>query len=114
MARRGYDGRMKMMVIYLVIMGAGIALGYRSKRLKAHSRSRSLFQNACLLIILFLLGHQLGTDEEVVKAATSMGLVGLALSLSAMAGSFGIVLLLMTLTVNLIQLTLTGFFRKEG
>ncbi len=85
---------MKIMLIYLVIMGAGIALGYRSKRLKSASRGRSLFQRACLLVILFLLGHQLGSDEEVVNAATSMGLTGLLLSLAAMAASFGVVLLL--------------------
>ena len=85
---------MKIMLIYLIIMGAGIALGWRCRGLKAKSKNRSIFQRACLLIILFLLGHQLGADEEVASAATSMGLIGLILSLAAMAGSFAVVLLL--------------------
>lgn len=84
---------MKIMLIYLVIMGSGIALGYKSS-ISSKSKARTRFQTACLWIILFLLGHQLGANEEVASSVSSMGLTGLAISLAAMAGSFGVVLLL--------------------
>ena len=84
---------MKILLIYILIMGAGIALGYKTNFSSA-SRSRDLFQKACLLIILFLLGHQLGANEDVAASMTSMGLTGLLLCLAAMAGSFLVVLLL--------------------
>ncbi len=84
---------MKILLIYILIMGAGIALGYKTG-FSSKSRSRSRFQTACLLIILFLLGHQLGGNEDVAASVTSMGLTGLLLCLAAMAGSFFVVLLL--------------------
>ena len=84
---------MKILLIYILIMGAGIALGYKT-RFSSKSRTRDLFQKGCLLIILFLLGHQLGANEEVANSMTSMGLTGLLLCLAAMADSFVVVLLL--------------------
>ena len=85
---------MKIMLIYLCIMGAGIALGYKGKGFSSKSAARSRFQTACLLVILFLLGHQLGANEEVAAAVGTMGLTGFCLSLSSMAGSFVVVWLL--------------------
>lgn len=84
---------MKILLIYIAIMGAGIALGYKT-RFSSQSKLRSRFQTACLLLILFLLGHQLGADEAVSASMTSMGLTGLLLCLAAMAGSFVLTLLL--------------------
>ena len=81
---------MKILLIYILIMGAGIALGYKT-RFSSKSRTRDLFQKGCLLIILFLLCHQLGANEEVANSMTSMGLTGLLLCLAAMAGSFVVV-----------------------
>ena len=83
---------MKIMLIYLVIMGTGIALGYKSRTFSSKSKARSRFQTVCLWIILFLLGHQLGANEEVAASVSSMGLTGLVLSLAAMTGSFLVVL----------------------
>ena len=71
---------MKILLIYILIMGAGIALGYKTG-FSSKSRSRDLFQKGCLLVILFLLGHQLGANEEVASSMTSMGLTGLLLCL---------------------------------
>ena len=85
---------MKIMAVYLCIMGAGIALGYKDKRFSSKSAARSRFQTVCLLLILFLLGHQLGADEEVAASAGTMGLTGLCLGLASMAGSFVVVWLL--------------------
>lgn len=84
---------MKILLIYILIMGAGIALGYKTG-FSSKSRFRDLFQKGCLLVILFLLGHQLGANEEVASSMTSMGLTGLLLCLAAMAGSFIVVLAL--------------------
>ena len=84
---------MKILLIYIAIMGAGIALGYKT-RFSSKSASRGRFQTACLLVILFLLGHQLGADPAVASSMTSMGLTGLLLCLAAMAGSFVLTLLL--------------------
>ena len=85
---------MKIMIIYLCIMGAGIALGYRSDGFSSKSAARSRFQTVCLLLILFLLGHQLGANEEVAASVGTMGLTGLCLGIASMAGSFVVVWLL--------------------
>ena len=85
---------MKILLIYGCLMAAGIVLGYKSKRFAKESKGRSMFQTACLLVMLFLLGHQLGGNQDVAASMTSMGLIGLILCLSAMAGSFVVVLLL--------------------
>ena len=69
---------MKILLIYIAIMGAGIALGYKSN-FSSKSASRGRFQTACLLVILFLLGHQLGADPAIASSMTSMGLTGLLL-----------------------------------
>ena len=84
---------MKILLIYILIMGAGIVLGYKTG-FSSKSRSRDLFQKGCLLVILLELGHQLGANEEVASSMTSMGLTGLLLCLAAMAGSFIVVLAL--------------------
>ena len=84
---------MKILLIYAALMGAGILLGYKS-HFASKSRSRSLFTNACLLLIMFVLGHQLGANKEVASSITSMGLMGLALCITGMAGSFLVTLLL--------------------
>ena len=84
---------MKILLIYIAIMGAGIALGYKTY-FSSKSASRGRFQTACLLVILFLLGHQLGADPAIASSMTPMGLTGLLLCLAAMAGSFVLTLLL--------------------
>ena len=51
---------MKILLIYILIMGAGIALGYKTK-FSSKGRTRDLFQKGCLLIILLCLAAMAGS-----------------------------------------------------
>ena len=69
-------------------------------------------------LAMFVESRMLFANTEVGnQALTIVGYlyrVGIRKMNYGLGSAIGIVLLLMTLTVNLIQLTLTGFFRKEG
>lgn len=87
---------MQIMLIYFSIMGIGGFLGYKFSSITAKIPGLSTIQTACIYIILFFLGVQLGSDESIQDAITGMGLRGIGSSLLAMAFSFVLVLVIRT------------------
>lgn len=85
-------------LVYTAIMACGILVGARFRRIPAESVKRRRLQQVSLFILLFVLGHQLGSDETVLLSLSKMGLLGLLITLIAMTGSFAAVYLIRRLT----------------
>lgn len=85
------------MLMYGAIMLAGILAGAKCHSIPKESRLRSQAQTVFLFTLLFVLGHQFGSDEAVTESMSQMGLYGVIVSIAVMAGSFSFVLLLRTL-----------------
>jgi uncharacterized membrane protein YbjE (DUF340 family) len=85
------------MLMYGAIMLAGIIVGAKCHSIPKESRLRSHAQTAFLFTLLFVLGHQFGSDDAVAGSMSQMGLYGAVLSIAVMTGSFSFVLLLRTL-----------------
>lgn len=83
-----------LMLLFGGIMVAGILAGAGFSWIPKESRFRSNTQNVLLFLLLFVLGHQLGSDGSVVSSIVQMGGLGLALAAAGMLGSFLSVLML--------------------
>src|SRR5665647_1078028 len=81
-------------LMYGVIMLGGILIGAKCQWIPKESKIRTNIQYVFLFTLLFVLGHQLGSDDEVVASISNMGFYGAVLSVSGMMGSFLLVLLL--------------------
>ncbi len=79
---------------YLLLTAAGAALGsLRAVRARAMPWMGGL-QTADLMVMLFSLGVQMGSNEQVVSSLGSIGLSALALAAAVLAGSLAAVFLL--------------------
>ena len=83
-------------LMYSGIMLAGILIGAKCHSIPRESKLRSDVQYVFLFALLFVLGHQFGSDDAVVASMSEMGLYGVILSVAVMTGSFSVVLLLRT------------------
>lgn len=83
-----------LMAVFGMIMIAGILAGARLPWISSESRLRDNVQRVFLYTLLFVLGHQLGSDDAVVASLSQMGILGVALAVSGMLGSFLFVLFL--------------------
>jgi len=83
-----------LMLIFGLIMIAGILVGTLVPGIPKESRIRNDAQRIFLYTLLFVLGNQLGGSEDVMASLSHMGFVGIVLAVIAMSGSFGAVLLL--------------------
>ena len=78
-------------------MAAGIWAGIKCSWIPAESKIRGRFQYLFLFILLFVLGHQLGSDDAVVASISEMGFYGFVIATAAMVGSFLFVIALRTM-----------------
>lgn len=85
------------MLMYGAIMLAGILAGAKCHSIPKESSLRNHAQTTFLFTLLFVLGHQFGSDEAVSDSMSQMGLYGVVLSIAVMTGSFSFVLLLRNL-----------------
>lgn len=83
-----------LMAIFGMIMLAGILAGAWLPWIPRESRFRSNVQYVFLFMLLFVLGHQLGSDDSVVISLSQMGILGVVLAAAGMLGSFIFVLFL--------------------
>ena len=85
-------------LMYSGIMLAGILIGAKCHSIPKESKLRSDVQYVFLFTLLFVLGHQFGSDDAVVESMSEMGLYGVILSIAVMTGSFSLVLFIRTWT----------------
>jgi uncharacterized membrane protein YbjE (DUF340 family) len=83
-----------LMAIFGMIMLAGILAGAWLPWIPRESRFRNNVQYVFLFTLLFVLGHQLGSDDSVVASISQMGFLGVILAAAGMLGSFLLVLFL--------------------
>jgi len=84
-------------LMYSAIMLVGILIGAKCERIPKESKRRSNLQYVFLFTLLFVLGHQFGSDDAVVASMSQMGFYGVILSIAVMTGSFSLVLFLRTI-----------------
>ncbi len=77
-----------LMFVFGSIMAAGILAGTKLQWIPRESRFRTNGQKVLLFALLFVLGHQLGSDDAVAQSVSEMGLLGIAIAGAAMLGSF--------------------------
>ena len=77
-----------LILVFGTIMAAGILAGSRFQWIPQESRFRANMQKAFLFLLLFVLGHQLGSDDGVADSISEMGLLGVVIAIAAMLGSF--------------------------
>lgn len=75
-------------------MLTGIILGAKCSWIPLESKARRKLQYVLLFTLLFVLGHQLGSDEAVASSMSEMGFYGVVIAIASMLGSFSLVLLL--------------------
>ena len=86
-----------LVIVFGLIMIAGILVGSYVPGIPQESRFRQRLQQVMLYGLLFILGYQLGGNEDIVASMSRMGLVGVALAVVTMTASFAAVWFLRTL-----------------
>ena len=74
------------MLKIMAIMGAGALLGFLVRRLSVlkHLGTTSM---ATIILLLFLMGVEIGGNERIVKNLTSLGVEALVIAVAATLGS---------------------------
>ena len=75
------------MLTVIIIMCAGIALGYLIQNRKRWVRLADRLTMWAIYILLFLLGIAIGTNEVIVKNLPTLGLKALLISMGGVLGS---------------------------
>lgn len=75
------------LVLYLVMLFAGIFIGYIEISHKKLLDRLDKLQMIALLILLFVMGIRIGADENVVKSIGTLGAKAIIISLSSIVCS---------------------------
>ncbi|HAD81379.1 MAG: hypothetical protein A2509_05825 [Candidatus Edwardsbacteria bacterium RIFOXYD12_FULL_50_11] len=78
------------MFTVLIIMTAGIILGYLIRRKTRIIRYIGSAINLAIYLLLFLLGISVGANETIIRNLGTLGLTAIALTAGAVAGSVGL------------------------
>lgn len=78
----------------LLIMGTGILLGYLFRKPLKHGLLLDKWILWSIFLLLFMMGLSIGHDQLIMSSLPSLGLMALAISLSASLGSLVFALLL--------------------
>ncbi|MDQ7799201.1 MAG: LysO family transporter [Candidatus Edwardsbacteria bacterium] len=78
------------MFTVLIIMTAGIILGYLIRRKTRVIRYIGSAINIAIYLLLFLLGISVGANETIIRNLATLGLTAIALTAGAVAGSVGL------------------------
>lgn len=75
------------LMLYLGMIAIGIFIGSR-KMIRSKSMTwLSKFQTVALVLMIFLLGVEIGSDERVIQSLGTIGVSALTITVLAMAGS---------------------------
>ncbi len=75
------------MIEVLVIMSAGIIVGYLMRHRRRAIRIFDSLLVWSIFLLLFLLGFTIGRDPLIMSALPSLGMIALVISVAAMTGS---------------------------
>lgn len=89
------------MLAVAIIMGAGMLLGFLLKARKKTVVVNDRLIGYAIYLLLFLLGVSIGSNQEIMSALSTLGLVALVVAVGAVSGS-----------VVMGWLTYTLFFKK--
>ena len=88
---------MSSLLLYLGVLALGVLVGSRKAVRAAKCRWIGPVQSAALVVLIFTLGVEIGSDERVFASLSEIGLSALAITLAALAGSAACVFLVRTL-----------------
>ena len=88
---------MSSLLLYLGVLALGVLVGSRKVVRAAKCRWIGPVQSAALVVLIFTLGVEIGSDERVFASLSEIGLSALAITLAALAGSAACVFLVRTL-----------------
>jgi uncharacterized membrane protein YbjE (DUF340 family) len=78
------------MLIVVVIMASGIAIGYLIRRKEFLIKINDRLTMWAIYLLLFLLGISIGTNDVIMKSLTTLGLKALAISIGGIIGSISL------------------------
>ena len=88
---------MSSLLLYLGVLALGVLVGSRKAVCAAKCRWIGPVQSAALVVLIFTLGVEIGSDERVFASLSEIGFSALAITLAALAGSAACVVLVRTL-----------------
>lgn len=83
---------MKLLILYFGIVAVGYIVGNKKAKGK-HFAWTGTIQNAAILLLVFFMGTNIGSDERVVGSLGTIGLKALAITIGAMVGSLAMTFL---------------------
>ncbi len=75
------------MLAVAIIMGAGMLLGFLLKAKKKTVVVNERLIGYAIYLLLFLLGVSIGSNQEIMNALSTLGLVALVVAVAAVLGS---------------------------
>ena len=78
------------MFTVLLLMTAGIIVGYLARNVSGAVKYLDRLINAAIYLLLLMLGISVGSNETIIRNLGTLGLTALALTLGAVAGSVGL------------------------
>jgi len=78
------------MFTVLIIMSAGVILGYLIRNAKSLVKYIDISVNLAIYLLLFLLGVSVGGNRTIMSNLGGLGLKALMLAIGAVAGSVGL------------------------
>lgn len=70
-------------LLYVLIILAGAWLGNRGKLNDIVLKNLSKIQYACLLLLLFIMGVNIGLNEQIIRTFGKLGIQAIVLALSS-------------------------------
>ncbi|MGB5823370.1 MAG: LysO family transporter [Proteocatella sp.] len=70
------------LLLYMTLLGIGLLLGRRGIFGKKVYDSLDKLQMACLMLLLFMMGINLGADKKIVESLGTIGFKGIVFGLS--------------------------------
>ena len=75
------------MVVLLILMAAGMIVGYLIRRLKRTIKSAGVLVTVAVYLLLLTLGIAIGRNEAVLSRIPTLGVRALLLTIGAVLGS---------------------------
>ena len=88
------------LLLYLLILIIGGLLGSKDLISEKFHSKLGIFQNACLLFLLFIMGIRIGLDDKVISSFLTIGIKAFILALFSVIFSILLVRLVRNIVVG--------------